>query len=85
MFASEERSRIRSSLLELAASDSRIGGAAITGSAANDGEDRWSDIDLAFGVWNADDVEETLSNWTARMYAEHPALHHLDVNAGAWI
>src|SRR5271169_3390420 len=85
VFTAEERSRVRSSLLEFAASDPRIGGAAITGSAANDGEDRWSDVDLAFGVRNADDVGEVLSDWTARMYEQHGALHHLDVKAGAWI
>jgi hypothetical protein len=85
VFTSEERSRLRSSLLEFAAGDSRIGGAAITGSAARDGEDRWSDTDLAFGVRNADRVEEVLSDWTARMYQEHLALHHVDVRAGAWV
>jgi hypothetical protein len=85
VFTSEERSRLRSSLLEFAAGDSRIGGAAITGSAARDGEDRWSDTDLAFGVRNTDRVEEVLSDWTARMYQEHLALHHVDVRAGAWV
>ncbi len=85
MFTAEERSRVRSSLLEFAASDPRIGGAAITGSAANDREDKWSDVDLAFGVRNGDEVGEVLSDWTARMYEEHRALHYVDVKAGAWI
>jgi len=85
VFSSEERSRIRSSLLEFAASDPRIGGAAITGSAAIDCEDQWSDIDLAFGVRNADSMEEVLSDSTVRMYEQHRALHHLDVKVGAWI
>jgi len=84
VFTAEERSRLRSSLLEFAASDPRVSGAAITGSAANDSEDRWSDVDLAFGVRNAD-VGEVLSDWTARMYDDHLALHHIDVRAGAWI
>jgi hypothetical protein len=85
VFTAEERSRVRSSLLEFAARDPRIGGAAITGSAANDCEDRWSDVDLAFGVRNADDVGDVLSDWTVRMYEKHGALHHLDVKAGTWI
>jgi len=50
MFTPEERDRLRSDLLEHAASDPHISGAAITGSAATGHEDRWSDIDLAFGV-----------------------------------
>ena len=50
MFIPEERVRLRSELLEYAATDKRISGAAITGSAANEREDRWSNIDLAFGV-----------------------------------
>lgn len=85
MFTPEERSRLRSSLLELAASDARISGAAITGSAASDSEDRWSDVDLAFGVRNPADLAEVLSDWTARMQEQHHVLHHLDVKAGAWI
>jgi len=84
VFTPEERSRLRSTLLELAASDQRIGGAAITGSAASDREDRWSDIDLAFGVSNADDVAAVLLDWTDLVYKQHRALHHLDVKAGAW-
>ena len=53
MFMPDERAQLRSDLLECAARDSRISGAAITGSAAAEREDRWSDIDLAFGVSNA--------------------------------
>ena len=41
MFNSEERDRLRSDLLEYAAKDQRITGAAITGSAAAEREDRW--------------------------------------------
>ena len=85
MFTPEERERLRSGLLERAAKDQRISGAAITGSAAASREDRWSDIDLAFGVRDADELPNVLSDWTAHMYDRHLALHHLDVNSGAWI
>ena len=85
MFTPEERERLRSELLERAAKDQRISGAAITGSAAASREDRWSDIDLAFGVKDAGELPNVLSDWTAHMYDQHLALHHLDVNAGAWI
>jgi hypothetical protein len=84
MFTTEERDRLRSSLLERAASDGRIGCAAITGSAAEGREDRWSDIDLAFGVANAAEMQDVLAEWTAHLYRQHDALHHLDIRSGAW-
>ena len=85
MFTPEERASIRSDLLEFAARDRRISGAAITGSAAEDNEDQWSDIDLAFGLADAADEPRALSDWTRYLYEKHLALHHLDVTAGAWI
>jgi predicted nucleotidyltransferase len=50
MFTEGHRHRVRARLIERARLDDRITGAAITGSAARDAEDRWSDIDLFFGV-----------------------------------
>jgi hypothetical protein len=47
MFSPDQRSRLRSDLLEYAARDRRLSGPAITGSAAAANEDKWSDIDLA--------------------------------------
>src|SRR5450755_3603737 len=85
MYTPEERDRLRSDLLEYASGDRRISGAAMTGSAAAGLEDRWSDIDLAFGVGNAAELPDVLSDWTARMYHRHLALHHLDVTSGAWV
>ena len=85
MFTPEQRALLRSHLLEHAAGDRRISGGAITGSAAAEREDQWSDIDLAFGVADAAELRNVLSDWTAHMYDRHLALHHLDVVSGAWI
>jgi hypothetical protein len=85
MFSLEERQRLRACLLEYASKDPRISGAAITGSAAAGCEDRWSDIDLAFGVSDTVELSNVLSDWTAHMYEQHLALHHLDVRSGSWI
>src|ERR1700691_3292071 len=85
MFTSEERDRLRSDLLEYAAKDQRISGAAITGSAAAGREDRWSDIDLAFGVGDAGALPDVLSDWTEHMYRQQLALDHFDVRSGAWV
>src|SRR5271169_707109 len=85
MFTLKERDRLRTCLLEYASKDARISGAAITGSAAAGREDRWSDIDLAFGVSDAAELPNVLSDWTAHMYDQLLALHHLDVRSGGWI
>jgi len=85
MFTPEDRAELRSALLDRARGDSRISGAALTGSAASDREDRWSDIDLAFGVAGTAAVSEVLADWTAHMYERHEAVHHWDMQAGAWI
>jgi len=85
MFTVEQRASLRATLLHAAAADPRISGLAITGSAAAEREDRWSDIDLAFGVARAAEMPDVMRDWTARMYDRHGALHHVDVTAGAWI
>lgn len=85
MFSDADRDSLRADLLAFAAADPRISGSAITGSAAAGREDQWSDIDLAFGVTGADDMPTVVSDFTARMYNHHHALHHVDVRAGAWL
>ena len=85
IFTTDQRDRLRSGLLRYAADDPRISGAAITGSAAAEREDRWSDIDLAFGVADGADLPKVLSDWTEHMYEQHLALHHCDIRSGAWI
>src|ERR1700727_239779 len=85
MFTPDRRAYVRSDLLKYATHDQRISGAAITGSAAADREDEWSDIDLAFGLADPADQQAVLSDWTSYLYEKHLALHHLDVLAGLWI
>jgi hypothetical protein len=77
VFTPDERTSLREGLLAAARADTRITGAAITGSAAVDREDRWSDIDLALCVDS--DLDAVVADWTARMYHEHGAVDHLDV------
>jgi predicted nucleotidyltransferase len=82
VFTPEERERLRTELIEAAGNDPRITGVALTGSAAGDREDRWSDIDLAFGVSAEAGVQPTLADWSQQMYERHGCLHHLDVFVG---
>jgi hypothetical protein len=85
MFTAEERGRLRSDLLEYAKHDQRIGGAAITGSAVVGQEDQWSDIDLAFGILDAHELPNVMTDLTKHMYSHHSAVQHLDVKSGSWI
>ena len=83
MFTVEERDAVRRRLLELAQEDAAVGAAAITGSAAAGSADRWSDIDLAFGIRG--DLSGALLHWTSVLYAEFAALHHWDLPFGSSI
>jgi predicted nucleotidyltransferase len=82
VFTRQERERLRDKLVTAAQDDTRITGAALTGSAAVGREDRWSDIDLALRLAAGTDREPVLTDWTDLMYSEHRAVHHLDVTSG---
>jgi hypothetical protein len=84
VFSPDERTRIRSELIELAKADKRISGVAITGSLAADREDRWSDVDLAFGVNDVEDIESVISYYSLHMCGAYGALYNLAIKIGAW-
>ncbi|MEV6966145.1 nucleotidyltransferase domain-containing protein [Hamadaea sp. NPDC051192] len=81
MFSTQERDTIRQRLLDLAAADPAIAGAAVTGSQATGDEDRWSDIDLVFGVDGPPAV--SMRHWTDRLYDDFGAAHHWDLPSGS--
>jgi hypothetical protein len=81
MFTVEQRDATLDRLLRLAEEDAAVVGAAVTGSQAVDGGDRWSDIDLVFGV--AGSLETTMHHWTELIYHEFDAVHHGDLPAGS--
>jgi len=85
VFTPEERERLREELVAAARADERISGVALTGSAARSALDRWSDIDLAFGIGDPARLREALGDWTDRMHREHGAVHHFDVTRGSWV
>lgn len=80
MFTAEDRERLRHRLLDRAAADPRLGAAAVTGSRAEGREDRWSDIDLFFGVHGP--VDTALEEWTAFAYGDLAAAHHFELRSG---
>jgi hypothetical protein len=85
VFTPQDRAALRTELLARARSDSRITGGAITGSASVAAEDRWSDIDLAFGVSESVQIRDVLEDFTGYMREARGALEHLDVLRDPWI
>ncbi len=82
MFTVEARERLRDGLVSAAQADGRISAAALVGSAALDFEDQWSDIDLALCIEAGAKPTAVIADWTDSMYAEHGAVHHVDVPHG---
>jgi hypothetical protein len=83
VFTSGQRDTVRRRLLGLAEEDPRITGAAVTGSAADGREDRWSDIDLFFGVADHVALDEVVADWSGYVHGELGALHHFDLKVPA--
>jgi hypothetical protein len=78
MFTVEGRKRILDRLVEMARSDSRIIAGAFIGSTAT-GVDRWSDIDLTFGLGTEVTIQEILADWTTRLEHEFDAVPLFDL------
>lgn len=85
LFTPETRNDIRTEIIELAKKDLRISGGAVTGSVTIGKEDQWSDVDLAFGVKDKDQLKPTLEDFSKFMYANYNCFHHLDVLSQDWI
>ena len=85
LFSAEERDRIRDRVLEMAASDKRIVAGAVVGSLALGEGDRWSDLDLTFGVADEFSIFEVLEDWTRPIVNEFDAAHLFDLPSGASI
>jgi hypothetical protein len=79
MFTVEEREHVRERILEMAHADSRIVAGAEIGALALGGGDRWSDLDLTFGVADGAGVDAVLADWTAELTEELDAVHLFDL------
>lgn len=80
MFTVEERDNARNRILEMARADGRLVAGALVGSTAA-GSDRWSDLDLTFGVADNANVSDVLADWTERLQREFQAVHLFDVSS----
>src|SRR5438045_3986439 len=82
MFTTEFRDQVRQRVLELARADSRVTGGALTGSTARGAGDKWSDIDVAFGIAEGNRLETVLDDWTQVLDQEFGVVTHFDLRAG---
>lgn len=82
MFTAAYREDVRRRLLEAAQADPRIVAAAAVGGSAEGEQDRWSDLDLTFGVAGAS-VDRVLTDWTKRVRDEFDAVALFDVSRGS--
>ncbi len=85
MYSVEDRERVRERVLEWARADARVVAGATVGSLALGEGDRWSDLDLTFGVADDAPVPEVLEDWTHRLVKEFAAVQLFDLPSGASI
>src|SRR2546423_594989 len=82
MFTVDDRDRVYERVLEMARQDPRIVAGAVVGSLALSQGDRWSDLDLTFGVADDSKVDDVLTDWTRKIGGEFNAAHLFDLSAG---
>ena len=85
MFTIEQRNALRARMLQLADEDERVVAGAVVGSLADGSGDRFSDLDLTFGIAGGVPVEHVLDGWTRTLTEELDAVRLADLKAGATI
>ena len=82
MFTPEQRDALRERVLGLAHEDPRVVAGAVVGSFAVDGGDRFSDLDLTFGIADDVPIAVVLDDWTRTLADELDAVHLTDLEHG---
>jgi hypothetical protein len=82
LFTIDDRNRVRDQVLEWAAADPRVVSGAVVGSLALSAGDRWSDLDLTFGVADDASLQAVLADWTHRLENEFQAARLFDLPSG---
>ena len=65
--------------MQMSREDPRLVSGALVGSTVGGGGDRWSDLDLTFGLADNTNLEEVLAGWTYRLGSEFGAVHLFDL------
>ncbi|HEY3726619.1 MAG TPA: hypothetical protein VGL51_05565 [Solirubrobacteraceae bacterium] len=79
MFTVQQRDALRDHVLQLADEDDRVVAAAAVGSLAVDQGDRFSDLDLTFGIADEVVVSEVLDDWTRSLMTDLAAVQLADL------
>jgi hypothetical protein len=79
VFTVDQRDALRERVLRLAHADERVVAGAAVGSLAVDGGDRFSDLDLTFGIADNVPPAEVLDDWTRTLVGEQEAVHLADL------
>ena len=82
MFTVEQRDALRDRLLRLAEADERVVSGAAVGSLALGGGDRFSDLDLTFGIADRVPVGDVVNDWTHTLVDELDAVRLVDLQRG---
>lgn len=82
MFTVEQRDALRGCVLGLAEADERVVAGALVGSLAVDAGDRFSDLDLTFGIADHVQVPDVLDDWTRTLIDELDAVRLADLERG---
>ena len=83
MFTVEQRDALLEQVLVLGREDERVVAGAVVGSLAVEaGGDRFSDVDLTFGVAGDDQVADVLDDWTRSLIDELDAVPLVDLQRG---
>ncbi len=82
MFTVEQRNALRARMLQLAEEDERVVAGAAVGSFAVGTGDRFSDLDLTFGIADGVPVAQVLDAWTRTLSEELDAVQLADLTAG---
>jgi hypothetical protein len=82
VFTVEQRDALREHVLRLAEEDERVVAGAAVGSLALDGGDRFSDLDLTFGIDDEVPLAQVLDDWTSKLIDERDAVQLVDLGSG---
>jgi len=82
MFTLEQRDALSEHVLGLAKADERVVAGAVVGSLAVDEGDRFSDLDLTFGISDDVRVADVLDDWTSALTDELSAVQLADLDRG---
>jgi predicted nucleotidyltransferase len=85
VFTVEQRDALRERVLRLAEEDDRVVAGAVVGSLAVGDGDRFSDLDLTFGIADHVPVTEVLTDWTTMLIDELGAVQLADLERGPTI